>query len=275
MGLKSNTRLEIIHFSDCGLVDKEVACLVDSLKSNGSLRRLFLNGNVCRSNGIAAISKLLSSPENHLRELDISGQAHDRYQKGIELSELFKTLFQNESLKTLALRECNLTDDDLRMVVDIFCSNTTLENVDLQFNHISPDGIKSMFAVNLPRMKGLKRILLRQRRGVVHEDVRDALLEGLKGNVQLERLDLFQWANELEYLFNLNRAGRRILKERCFPLELWPLILARTQRVMDATCAVDKRAKRMRKEAIRKAEVSYYLLRYGPLMMERCCLRKS
>ena len=275
--LRWNRNLREVHLTECDLSDGQIATLVYALDSSQSLECLQVNGNRCRQQGIAAIAKLLSSKTTRLTALDISDQfgfddsepSVDEENTSLPISYLFEAMKSNNSLRSFAARECNLQDHDLRGIVRVLCHHDCIEDVDLQYNQISNEGLKTIFASNLNSMKGLKRILLRQGRGILHEDVRDALIEGLKSNSYLESLDLFQWVDDMEYYFDLNRAGRRLFTDEHFSLSLWPLVFEKIPNVVKGNGGFDWGTRRARKDAIRQANIFYYMLRFGPILFVR------
>jgi hypothetical protein len=271
-GFQSNCHLRSIQLSGCGLTDSGVSSIVMALLNNRSLQRLSLYGNSIRSEGLAAISKLLHSHQSTLVELDISGDPHSGgLQGGLELASLLSSLRENTRLRKLVMKDCHLQDDDLTKFVEMLCSNDTLEDVDLRCNQFSPAGIKTIFAASLLHMKGLKRMKLRQGRDILHEDVRDALIEGLQGNWTLESLDMFEWESNIEYYTDLNRARRSILRDSIFLTALWPLVLERAQsckRIVASSSSHSTENRLQRDCVIRKANVLFYFLRNVSTLLE-------
>ena len=264
--------LTSLELSDCSLTDPQIEEIISAMNQaipknitvgKSKLQKLRINGNYCGVNGMEAISKLLSSSSIHknLVELDLSDQLNAlQYDRGYGIGDddnddgnnvltsiLLPVLkHDNRTLQTLSLRECNINDKDLDGIVSTLCSNPILESVDIRYNRITSYGVKNIFAKNLVSMTGLKRIFLRQGIGVaLQDDVRDALIEGLKVNYSLQKMDLFEWVTEIEYYIDLNRSGRCLLRDyykngcgdnsRPVSIQsgLWPHVLERIPLVIE------------------------------------------
>jgi len=129
--------------------------------------------------------------------------------------------------------------------MDVLCGHPnhpeSLESLDLRFNEFTSRAIQSVLTIHLKlKLHSLKYIKLRQGiRCVVHRNIRDAILQSLRQNrVVLESIDIFDWDKSVQYLLDINRAGRRTVfgNNDQFPRDLWPLLLERAVVVNTTTC---------------------------------------
>lgn len=168
--LPQNTSLETIIASRCGLTDHQLAAIMGSLPDQLLELRLF--GNKCRTQGLAAAA-LLMQEHNKLQILDLSYQhifpkAKDKNsnsnKKGNEededvfdISWLMAALMSNTTLITLDLDNTGIDDGQLRHIIQALCENTTLEEIMLNHNCITNDGVAAL-AARFYEMQGLKKI---------------------------------------------------------------------------------------------------------------------
>lgn len=93
-----------------------------------------------------------------------------------------------------------------------------------------------VFADHLPRMKGLEQLKVGL---LLSDETKDALVEGLKGNLQLSVLEMEQpiyeeiedvstknGGGDLDFYLRLNRGGRRLIRSANVPSSLWADIFA-------------------------------------------------
>jgi hypothetical protein len=209
---------------------------------------------------------------NKLRGLDVScvrsqdmkrRQADDATEITIDVVSIVKILDTNTSLKRLNISVNNISDDELLEILTKLRHNSTLEELDLSYNKITDQGA-CRIAEALPQLPGLKRWRLKG------NDIGNvgcqSLLANMKGNMQIERLELeptLKGCCEIALVTQWNRGGRRILKDDHFLLSLWPLVLGRINRIMcvlsDGALPVDGRPE----------EVLYYFLRQGPVLFQQ------
>ena len=64
----------------------------------------------------------------------------------------------NTTLITLDLDNTGIDDNQLRHIIQALCENTTLEEIMLNHNHITNDGVAAFLAARFPEMQGLKKI---------------------------------------------------------------------------------------------------------------------
>lgn len=154
--LKRNKSLEVLTTSRCGLNDEMLAELIGALEKHPSIQELKIFGNKCRSKGLNAITELISAPNTAIRLLDLSYQ-HVGEDEDFDISWLCSAIKKNTSLKTLDLDNCKIDDGHLAHLTVALCENKTLEDLRLNHNHITGEGV-ALLAVKFTQMKGLKKI---------------------------------------------------------------------------------------------------------------------
>jgi hypothetical protein len=112
-------------------------------------------------------------------------------------------------------------------------------------------------------MKGLEQLNVGL---LLHDDTKEALIRGLKGNLRLSVLEIEEAIHEefedatgggdMDFYLRLNRSGRRLIQDRQVKPTLWAEILARTQehKRQDGT-----------------PDVLHYLLREKPELLDLSC----
>jgi hypothetical protein len=188
------------------------------------------------------------------------------------LSSSVITLLQNTRPKRLTIRDCNLQVSDLFAIMKVLRQKhfNTLEHLDLRFNGFAPRVLQWILSLHLGSLQSLKRIYLRQGiRCVVHQNVRNAIMEGLDKNRHhtLYHIDLFNWDRSIEHILDLNRAGRRVFQLESFPLALWPFLLERATK-KDMLEEKETGCSSERQLISRQASVVYYMLRNGQILLQ-------
>jgi hypothetical protein len=74
-----------------------------------------------------------------------------------DISWLMAALMSNTTLITLDLDNTGIDDNQLRQIIQALCENTTLEEIMLNHNYITDDGVAAL-AARFPDMQGLKKI---------------------------------------------------------------------------------------------------------------------
>jgi hypothetical protein len=179
-------------------------------------------------------------------------------------------LLERTRPKRLAFRDCNFSVSDLFCIMEVVKRKhvNTLECLDLRHNGISVRALQWIISIYLGSFHKLKELYLRQDiRCMVHQNVRNAILEGLLNdkNQVLETIDLFHWDRKVEHVLDLNRAGRRTFQIENFPISLWPKLLERatTKETLSKKCFGKPPKRRL---VARQASVLYHLLRHGPIL---------
>jgi hypothetical protein len=155
-GLKLNASLQILTASRCGLGDDQVAELVGALEHHPEIQELKLFGNKCRQKGLMAVTNLLQDPNTKIRFLDLSYQ-HVGEEEDFDISWLSAALTNNKSLKILDMDNDSIDDGHLAHLIAALCENTTLEDLRLNHNAITGEGVGAL-ASKFQKMKGLKKL---------------------------------------------------------------------------------------------------------------------
>eukprot|EP00980_Cylindrotheca_fusiformis_P012639 scaffold3086_cov75-Cylindrotheca_fusiformis.AAC.5 len=168
--LPQNTSLTTVIVSRCGLTDHQLAALLGSLPNQLIELRVF--GNKCRMQGLAAAALLLQEHEK-LQILDLSYQHlpsreekkqqqeqvvnDDDEDDVFDISWLMAALMSNKTLITLDLDNTGIDDNQLRHIIQALCENSTLEEIMLNHNCITNDGVSAL-AARFQEMSGLRKI---------------------------------------------------------------------------------------------------------------------
>jgi hypothetical protein len=231
--LKCDHRLEGIHFDRCIVADNDIATLVDALQDHTSLTELYIGADLCNLSLQRAISNMLS--RNRLRELSLRNSLHRAQDVSINTAWIVPTLLVNNSLKILDLSENSIDDAAFECLFQVFCANSCLEEVRLHENRISNIGA-TLLGERLPAMKGIKRIFLHRNR--FDEVGAQAILDGMWQNDKIEELTIptmgrnmkmSKYQRLISYQTCLNSGGKKVLKDRSFPLNLWPHVFQRAR----------------------------------------------
>ena len=233
-GLSANRSLTCLDLSNCRLRDSDLKVIVANLPP--TLKQLELVSNYCRSDTMAAITAQLLHDQTDssfpaLESINLTNQHPGEYGGSLDLSLLGLAIPSNSTLQHLDVSFNLLTTDDIRSLIAALSKNTTLKTLNLMSNQLD-DGSMKWIGQYLPRMKGLQSLSVQSNR--FGEDGANALLQGLVANVYLTTLSMprgFAASESIDYLLALNQGGRRLLiqptAERNVPMGLWALILAR------------------------------------------------
>jgi hypothetical protein len=157
-GIESNETLRILDLSCCYLDDATASTLVAGVQHSTSLEYLDLSSNLCRTETMQAISKLLLFQETNIRTLDLREQNVEG-DDSLEITSLCQTLTTNDTLKKLKLSKNNLSDTQVVELANSLVGNSTLSELDLQWNKITDRGV-NLLKASLPEISGLQVLLL-------------------------------------------------------------------------------------------------------------------
>ena len=223
-GIQENSKLETLSLLECRMVDSQVQTILEAFHHHLSLRDVNIGNNKCEVKGMAALANLLKSNDIPISTLALSSCKPD-------ISMLTSALAENTTIRRLDLTFNGLDDCDITLLSESLCINSTLQQLDLEGNKITDAGLCG-FCLQLPEMKGLKKILLAD--NSVGEEGALALAHALRFNMTLEECDIggrlrcpLDVLEDLDYYLDLNWGGRRILADEDFSLALWPNVIER------------------------------------------------
>ena len=284
LGLKSTDCLKILIFQRCRLSDQVIKLLAKGLEDNATLRQLEVNrcqftheleqdydgfiqilasmtnhhpsllnlkavGIAWTPSSVQALSALMKRQQ--LKHLDLNCCMETPPNEPSEslcrqnLASIISSLPSNFSLQTLILSGNNLGDYMIGCLADALAVNSTLQELHLQHNRITDKGL-GVLASCLPHMK-LHTLLLS--RNMYCKEASEQILRSLPHNTTLQVLHLYttlRVSRIITYYLNLNQAGRRLHASPNVPTSIWPLVLARINRLW----ASDMRRKEMRASGI-------------------------
>jgi Ran GTPase-activating protein (RanGAP) involved in mRNA processing and transport len=257
-GLKTNTSLRILDLADNGMDDEAVAEIAAGLAHNETnVEFVSLDFNAFGDDGVATLSQMLAV-NSTVTELHLFGNRVS----AIGAEYLADALRTNETLQSLILSFNRIGDRGAVALAQALTVNTTLTKIWFPSNAIGFEGMQA-FADFLPRMKGLEQLNVGL---LLHDETKEALVQGLKGNLRLsvlemeepiyEELEDVTGGGDMDFYLRLNRSGRRLIQDPRVRPELWAKILARTQehKRQDGT-----------------PDVLYYLLREKPELLDLSC----
>lgn len=268
--LSLNNNLQSVNLGGCSLTDQLLSQIIESVQEHPSLMKLTLSRNFLAKSSsteaLDAIAQLMKSKNSKLRHLDLSKQQHPVMAAVIndiesslednETEEKLKVAFMN-ALNALSfnttLRSINLSGNDgcfselhsVQALSSCLASNRALHQVDISSCHLTPDGLTHLAQNCVPRCSGnLKSLLLFGDEMITNSNSMNdwtpaflSLEKGLQSNSTIQSLGGFDVAmdsktkSSLQYLLNVNRAGRRALQADQLPLGAWSNILARASRI--------------------------------------------
>lgn len=275
-GLRTNKGVTQLDLFGCYLEDADLAVLVRALVSHPSLQKLHLGCNRCRTEGLKAISALLSSNPKHLQVIDLVDQGLVDGQT-LDLAFLESGLATNTNLYRL-----NLSLNKLSGVSNLARSltrNNTLRALRLNNCELSTDDMK-YFAEHLPKMNGLNHLWVAGIQKWNKKDeccvgagstvlVVDAVREALQRNYNMEEMyfPISVKDDTIQHILDWNRGGRRLLlaQSNTFPSACWPLVLERAMRVQLSTGVQQPDTS----TSARRVNMLYHLLRSGTVLETR------
>jgi len=163
-GLSQNKSLTCLIASRCGLNDDHLGALLGH-HLPPSLEEVRIFGNKCRNKGLASLASMLEIKKKtkkrqkrrcNLKILDLSFQ-HIDLDEEFDIKGFAKALGGNKTLKVLDLDNDSLNDGHLTHIVDALCRNNTLEELRMNHNKITGEGV-AMLGARYGDMKGLKKI---------------------------------------------------------------------------------------------------------------------
>ena len=308
-GLAQNKTIRCLKLNRCNLFDHQIAHLIKygllpmmtmttkATQDNGGsgcsgcFEELYLSGNTLKEQSMEGLSSLLSSPNCHLKLLDLSNpfNHHDDDNTTDDPYHYFQpTLFRSlaiapthqHSLQVLNLASNKLTDNHVDSLILAVKGQSNIIAVDLKSNLITDIGIIKL-AEDLPSQ--LQRLFLQGNPFAIdgassllktikekHSqmiDLRIPTYNTLQAEPALQRIQ-----QHIRYYEALNRAGRQVLMNddtnKHVPMGLWPLILERiNHRINFEDNGYGSYTSSNHNKF--KAEICYAFLRFGPALLNR------
>ncbi|KAG7357044.1 leucine rich repeat LRR-containing protein [Nitzschia inconspicua] len=259
-GVRGNPTIQSITLEQCGIVDDLLAEFVRSLRDCPSLQKLSLEGNICRSEGMAEIGFLLK--ERTIQNLSLHNQRVEDNER-MEIAPIASSLRADISaLKYLDLSRNCLCDEDVSLLMEaLIDGNQTLETLHLDQNDITDEGAK-LIADALPSLLALKTLALPE--NPIGVSGATCILKMIPENYTLETFIVPSGNNEIQrkirWYGNLNKGGRRLFSTpRDAPLAVFPIAI---ERVNNMPLSHDWNPE------IAPSDVIYGLLRLGQLLFE-------
>jgi len=229
-GFASNVSLSTLDLSDCKLDDIQTAELVRSLRGHPYLQSINLSNNQWGETTARAIGSTFLSKYTVVQSIDLSKQ-----RKPIKTSILASFLDSDEcQLRKLDLSYCGISDGEFESLLDSLSSNTSLETLDLSHNRGISEKQVALLGRKLPSLS-LKSLSLRKIQGRLSDITIDEIIEGLKDNRTMTKLDLDAYGGvkklrHIHHLLNVNYGAKQALLSPP-PAAVWPLALERISSV--------------------------------------------
>ena len=170
--LMGPTFLKELDFSDMEIGDRTFARLANAMCSASNLSKSLevLNLSRNRIEELPILTRLLNEM-SCLQCLDLCGNGGlfqcdhapvlDEDDNNNEMphhcQEFMKAIASHKNLSALLIRACSMHDQDAYLLFDALTVNTSIQQVDLDFNLIEIQGVKHLINA-LPRMKGLRTL---------------------------------------------------------------------------------------------------------------------
>jgi Leucine-rich repeat (LRR) protein len=184
-GVRSNTILQQVDPSRCGLNDQGILLLANALGSrNASLPELNLGANAITSVGVRALVDDNVEAVKTLTKLCLSGDFVKCEGATILADALGRSAMP--SLKRLDLGGCRIDDIGFVALVSATDQNTSLQILNLQGHQYVEQGFM-VLAESLPKIKGLQQINFTANMGLQSTAVA-LLLEGFRKNTSLVKV---------------------------------------------------------------------------------------
>jgi Ran GTPase-activating protein (RanGAP) involved in mRNA processing and transport len=99
--------VKILNLSNNGIRDEGVRYLKEVITTKRTITELWLNGNEISDQGVEALAKALKHEQTNLKKLYLH---NNKFITDASVNPLIDMLKRNQSLDTLSLTDCNLTD---------------------------------------------------------------------------------------------------------------------------------------------------------------------
>jgi Ran GTPase-activating protein (RanGAP) involved in mRNA processing and transport len=185
----SNTALQQLDLSVCGLGDRGISVLADALVSrNASILEVNLSENEITSVGVRALIDDNVEAMKILTKLRLV--CNPIRSEGVTI--LAKALGRNAipNLQELDLFRCGIEDDGIGALVLALEQNTSLQILNLAGNNFGEQGFMAL-AESLPNIKGLQQIGFTDNAGL--RTTLPLILAGFRKNTSLVKVHIVGW----------------------------------------------------------------------------------
>jgi hypothetical protein len=264
--LRLNKSLEELALYGSILSDETRSNIILALVGHPMFQRLSLNGNEGSDQSTRAICSLLNSGSCMLSELTFVGLSFGSRPSSlrkINVGPLAEAIVRYGCLQYLDLSHNRLDIRDFATLLDAASRCRTLVTLDVRHNNIGNlnvlDGIMQTHTPSRLRRLGLEG-------NPLGDDDRAALAKLVEDHPELHDFG-FHSPNEpllpsdIQYMLDLNRSGRVLLRKPSTPLSVWAKVLERANSLFDSDADRDTRSER-------RASVIYVLLQ-GPAFTAR------
>lgn len=265
---RQNEKLEEVSLDRCISSENDFLAILVSLTNLQTLKGLSITGMACGENNLLALLNLIR--RNVLNRLSLRG-LRSAGGSGVDGLLGSPSLRDNCSLRTLDLSRNGLGDHSLAILMDTLQSNTTLEEVRLHENRITNTGAR-LVGHRLHEMKGLKRMFLHKNE--FDEDGIKNVLYGIQRSHRIHEMTVpaisgITKMSRLHVLINyetcLNAGGKQILRNRQFPLSLWPQVFERAGKVLLSPYSESQMKSLSKWKQVQQMDVMFYLLRHSDI----------
>jgi Ran GTPase-activating protein (RanGAP) involved in mRNA processing and transport len=226
--------LQTLDVSENAISDDGAEALGSAI-DRSSLLELMIESCLVTDNGVTGLIHSLCDSKALLQSLSLA----QNHISETGTSALVKMLARNESLISLDLSSCHLSDKSIEILAQGLTTdkNRTIKHLSLAFNEFGNGGAESLGRL-LPRC-WLERLEIQF--NYFDDKGLAAIVHGLSNSYWLK--DLFvlssstycsmsgKLVNEMSHWLALNRAGRRAVLDDSVPLSVWPRLLERADQV--------------------------------------------
>jgi Ran GTPase-activating protein (RanGAP) involved in mRNA processing and transport len=207
-GVRSNTTLQKLYLSRCGLDDQGISVLGNAFAiRNASLLELDLSNNEITSLGVRALVDDNVDAVKTPTKLHLALNSMGNEGATIIADALGRNAMP--CLKRLDLGWCRIDDDGFVALVSALEQNTSLQILNLQYNPFAERGYMAL-AESLPKIKGLQQINFTAHGGEVFPStILPFLLEGFRKNTSLVKVNMLASGAPVEFLQEINFLGHR------------------------------------------------------------------
>jgi hypothetical protein len=226
-----DVNIETIQFDRC---DNNISMFLDAIACGLSLQNLEVTGDLCDLRLQTALSKILR--QKRIKRLTLGQSVQPAEAVSFSLNWMVPDLTACNSLNILDLSGTFMDDNCLLTLIDCLCFNDSVQELRLHENRVSNTGAKA-FGLSLPKMRGLHRVFLH--RNCFEEEGAEAILDGIRKNHNIlectiptmgRNIVMSKYQRLISFETCLNSGIKKALRDKAFPLSLWPLVMERSGR---------------------------------------------